>query len=299
MASFRNSKAKASFSIRSKVHHGVARHGNRSGGQIHSLGTERNYVQALKGAQEWLDQHRLGDLQGMTVDMATAYLRVRSETVAQKSLDLDRQALQVLLNEKLERVKSMCAPGRLATESRSYSPEQVREIVAAQTERYALGTEIAYVAGLRAHELLTLRPASEQARSGHREWSENRFDGREGVVYTVAGKGGLIVEKIIPADLADRLEARRLDNPQPVRDRGINYLRYYDVAGGKKWSADFSKTSREVLGFSRGGHGLRHSYAQEREVELQSRGYTLDEARGVVSQEMGHFSPETTRGYER
>ena len=106
-------------------------------------------------------------------------------------------------------------------------------------------------------------------------------------------------EKFIPNDLAERLEARRLDTPQQVRDRGINYERSYDIAGGKKWSESFSKASKEVLGFSNGGHGLRHSYAQERESELQQRGYSLEEARGIVSQEISHFSSETLRSYER
>ncbi len=104
---------------------------------------------------------------------------------------------------------------------------------------------------------------------------------------------------MLPSELAKRLEARKLASPQTVRDRGINYQRAYDIAGGKKWSENFSKASKEVLGFSNGGHGLRHSFAQERETELQRRGYSLQEARGIVSQEMSHFSPETTRSYER
>jgi integrase len=115
----------------------------------------------------------------------------------------------------------------------------------------------------------------------------------------VVGKGGLVTEKILPNDLANRLEARRLSTPQNVRDRGINYERHYDIAGGKKWSEAFSRASKEILGFSNGGHGLRHSFAQERESELQARGYTMEEARGITAQEMGHFSPDTTRSYER
>lgn len=299
MPSFRSSKEKARHAIRSKVSHGLSRHQNKDSGKIHSLGTERNYTQALKGVQTWLDKNRLGDLKNLNSSKAEKYLAERSLLVTQSSLDLDRQALQVLLGSKFSRVKSSVPPGRLATATRAYTPDQIRAISATQNERHSLSTEIAHAAGLRAHELNTLRPASERPPSSHRGWSSNRFEGRDGVLYTVIGKGGLVTEKILPSELASRLEARRLSAPQKIRDRGINYERHYDIAGGKKWSESFSKASKEVLGFSNGGHGLRHSYAQERETELQARGYTMEEARGITAQEMGHFSPDTTRSYER
>lgn len=279
--------------------HGLARHGNKHSGKINSLGTERNYTQALKGIQDWLNDNRLGDLKNLDVERATQYLAERAMVVSQRTLDLDRQALQVHLETKLDRIQSNLPPGRLGIETRAYTPDQVKAIAAEQPERYALSTEIAHAAGVRAHELLTLRLASERPPSSHRDWVTNRFEGREGVIYTVIGKGGLVTEKIIPHELAERLEARRLQNPQTVRDRGIIYERHYDISGGKRWSERFTRTSKEVLGFSTGGHGLRHSYAQEREAELQARGFTLDEARSVVSQELGHFSPDTTRSYER
>lgn len=43
-----------------------------------------------------------------------------------------------------------------ALKSRAYTPEQVELIAQAQTEKNRLATRIAYTAGLRAHELLTL-----------------------------------------------------------------------------------------------------------------------------------------------
>lgn len=299
MASFRNAKAKASHALRPLIAHGAARHDSRDDGLIHSIGTERNYKQALAGAQVWLDSVKGGDVKQITPAAATEYLYMRAAMISQKTLDLDRQALQAVTGAKLERVKAHRAGGLLASGTRAYCPAQVREIVSGQSERYALATAIAHAAGLRAHELLTLKPVEERGASSHRDWSANRFQGREGKVYTVVGKGGLITEKILPRDLADRLEARRLATPEQVRDRGINYTRHYDLAGGKKWSDNFSRTSRDVLGFSTGGHGLRHAYAQERETELQGRGYSLLEARGIVAQEMGHFSEKTTRSYER
>lgn len=299
MASFRNVKTKASYAIRDKVSHGTARHNNKECGLIHSVGTERSYTQALAGVQSWLNDSKAGDLKNISIEKAMQYLQERAGQVRQKTLDLDRQALQVLTETKLGRVKSAISPSRLATETRSYSPEQIKAIASAQNARYALATEIAHAAGLRAHELITILPVEERVASTHREWSNNRFEGREGKLYTIVGKGGLVTEKLLPVDLADRLEARRLGEPQKVRDRGINYLKHYDLGSGKKWSEDFSRISAQVLGFSNGGHGLRHSYAQERESELQARGYTLEEARGVVSNELGHFSSNTTRRYER
>lgn len=299
MASFRKAKAKANHAIRDKVCHGVARHNNKASGKVHSLGTERGYTQALSGVQSWLDANRSGDVKKITVEKATQYLCERAGVVSQKTLDLDRQALQVVLGEKLERIKASVTFGRLASTSRVYTSEQLRAICQKQRDRYSLGTEIAVSAGLRASELLTILPAQERPASSHREWSSHRFEGREGKLYTVIGKGGLVTEKLVPNDLAERLEARRLEMPQVIRDRGINYTRHYDLAGGKKWSEDFSRASNETLSFSLGGHSARHVFAQQRESELQSRGYSIEEARGIVSQELGHFSPNTTRCYER
>lgn len=53
------------------------------------------------------------------------------------------------------------------------------------------------------------------------------------------------------------------------------------------------------MGFSNGGHGLRHSYAQERMAELQQRGMRYDQAKATVAQEVGHFDKETTEAYLR
>jgi len=78
----------------------------------------------------------------------------------------------------------------------------------------------------------TLAPVEEQPASAHREWSEDRFDGREGEIYTVVGKGGLVREVCIPNDLAERLEAIRLDEPKTMLDRGIEYQTRYGIGGG-------------------------------------------------------------------
>jgi hypothetical protein len=128
----------------------------------------------------------------------------------------------------------------------------------------------------------------------------NRFTGRaDAVRYTVVGKGGLIREIAIPRPLAIQLEARRLPAPILVTDRQVYYTQYYELGGGKGWSASFLAASLRELEWSTGAHGLRHSYAQERVAELQHCGIDYPEALEVVSQEMGHFRSDITEVYLR
>ena len=101
------------------------------------------------------------------------------------------------------------------------------------------------------------------------------------------------------AELAQQLESRRLAAPRTVTDRGIHYPQHYALAGGQRWSNAFSAASKRVLGWSAGGHGLRHSYAQERLGELQRQGLTWEYALETVSQELGHFRPQITTVYLR
>lgn len=264
---------------------------------LQSQGTERNYEQALKGCAEFLKENRMDTLRELTTDKAMAYLEARSQEVSQKTLDLDRQALQAVLGEKLDVVKSELDT---TLSSRAYTPEQAALVAGAQSEKHSLATLIAENAGLRAHELLTLRPVEERAADTHRDYRDDRFAGRENVaIYTVEGKGGLCREIAIDRDLANRLEERRLDEPKTTYDRGIGYEQHYDLGGGKQWSDSFSKAAERELGWSEGAHGLRHEYAQERMNTLQENGYNYREALEVVSQEMGHFRPDITEVYLR
>lgn len=296
MPSFRSSKAQAEHAVSRKIALGQGRHNHQSDGRIHSLGTARGYEQALKGFAEYLQSHHLGDLSSVTVEEAQQYLAERSELVAQKTLDLDRQAIQMHLGIQLEVVKS---EKETILSTRSYTAAQVERIASAQSEHNSLATSIAHDAGLRAHELLTLRTAENRQASTHRQWSEERFAGRTGERYTVKGKGGLVREIMISKHLADRLEENRLTEPRQVTDRGVNYIQQYDIGGGRAWSQSFSAASKRELGFSNGAHGLRHSYVQERMEELQSRGMHYEEAKGTVAQEVGHFAKDTTEAYLR
>lgn len=296
MPSFRSAKAQAEHAVSRKIALGTGRHDHQNDGRIHSLGTARGYEQALKGFADYLRQYRLGDLHSASEEEARQYLAERSGVVGQKTLDLDRQAIQIHLGQKLEVV---CSSKESTLATRSYTPAQVERIAHAQSEANSLATRLAYHAGLRAHELLTLRPADERAASGHRQWSAERFSGREGDRYTVVGKGGLVREVMLSRELVTALEARRLEEPRLVIDRGVHYSQHYDIGGGRAWSQSFSSASKRALGFSNGGHGLRHSYAQERMNELQQQGMRYGQAKATVAQEVGHFDKDTTEAYLR
>ncbi len=302
MPSFRKAADQADRMIRRSLALKTKRHDNRDDGKIHSRGTARAYQQALTGAATWLKEKANNQaLERMTAEQAHQYLDERAETVRQKTLDLDRQALQILPQiGKLDRTKSNLDRSPLETGGRAYTSVQVQMVAAAQSERYALATEIVHAGGLRGHELLTLRRADEQAASTHRKWSAERFEGRpDSVRYTVVGKGGLKREVALPGHLAARLEEKRWERPKTVTDRGIRYTQHYDLGGGLAWSRSFSAASKRALGWSTGGHGLRHSYAQERIEDLQRDGHTYDSALGLVSQEMGHFRADITEVYLR
>jgi site-specific recombinase XerD len=270
------------------------------GKEIASVGTVRNYEQALSQFGTYLASQGL-HIKDVGEQEAISYLEQRAEAVGQKTLDQDRQAIQAALqhtgaiSDRLQVIKS---EHQQILESRAYSTEQVGMIAEHQTEKHSLATEIAHAAGLRAHELITLAPASER-QADERPALESKFEGREGVLYTVEGKGGLCREVMLPKELAERLEERRLYEPKQVTDRGVHYEQRYDIGAGKQFTDSFSKASDRALDWSTGAHGLRHSYAQERMDELQSMGYDRDTALETVSQEMGHFRPDITEVYLR
>lgn len=272
---------------------------------IKSVGTVRNYEKSLKSVAMTLAQQGK-DLKSLTPESAHSYLELRAEEVYQSGLDMERQAIQAMMihvtrmlqeEERLEVVKSIHED---VLKSRAYTQEQLQDITKRQHEHNSISTEIAYFAGLRAHELLTLereeiRPPDE------RPALAEKFSGRQGQRYTVIGKGGLIRTVVIPSNLVERLEERRLKQPKSVVDRQINYEKNYDIGGGQAWSQSFSDASKRELGWSQGGHGCRHSYAQERMEELQGKESILDRQKvlRIVSQELGHFRPEITEIYLR
>ena len=278
------------------------------GNCIRSVGTARNYQERLVQIAARIDVA----LTALTPERAVAFLKARAAEVGQKTLDMERQAIQAMMvnvtgqlppGATLPVVKS-AAPHR--PRPRAYSPTQVRAITARQDPRNALATEIASASGIRAHELLSLGCPDEQPPDDRRDRSHltgtaaegMKFAGRDGMIYTVVGKGGLVREVLLPQGVAERLEERRLDAPERVVDRGVRYLQRYDIGGGHAFSASFSRASIEALGKSRGAHGLRHAFAQTRMRELMHHAeHRL--ALAIVSEEMGHFRAQVTQTYLR
>ncbi|MGB1309685.1 MAG: site-specific integrase [Leucothrix sp.] len=273
------------------------------GNVLKSVRTVSNYEQALTKVSQYLREKRIGSLQKISPAKAVTYLEQRGQEVGQKTLDMERQAIQSMMQHVThqlkpdERLPIIKSEQETSLHSRAYTPEQIKLVTEHQSAKSALATQLAYQAGIRAHELITLQKLDQQP-ADLRPVSIHKFTGRQGVAYSVKGKGGLTREIRIPFALSQQLEARAIE-PINVTDRGVNYQQHYDLAGGQKWSNSFSGASDRALGWSRGGHGLRHSYAQERMNELQTTGLSEHDALETVSQELGHFRPEITKVYLR
>lgn len=277
---------------------------NIQGTHIKSVGTVRNYEEALSRVAQFANRELSIGLREISLEQAIQYLEIRSEEVGQKTLDMERQAIQAMMHftsKKLgsdERLDVIKSEHQQILKCRSYTQEQVKIIAGAQRPQNALSTQLAHAAGLRGHELFTLRRIEERGMSERPALAE-KFQGREGERYTVQGKGGLVREVRIPTHLAKQLETQRLPEPKRLTDRSIHYTQHYNISAGTAWAASFSRAAKRSLGWSEGAHGVRHSYAQERMYELQNTGINRDKALEIVSQEMGHFRPDITETYLR
>lgn len=295
MPSFRKPAKQARHALQAKVRHGEARHGHTARDRVHSVGYERNLRSSLTQLSKYLGPET--PLRRAQREQLDAFLQSRRGRVGQKQLDTDRRAIEIQFGYRPEPLESAVA-ARLG--SRAYGAAQVRLVMQHQSALNALSTELAWRCGLRSHELFSIRPAAEQPASAHRRWSSERFTGAsQGVRYTVRGKGGLVREVLVPADLATRLEAQRLAVPRPMRDREIEYLQHYGLCAGQSWARSFSRASVTALGWTSGAHGLRHTYAQSRMDALQRAGYPFKDACLLVSQELGHFRADVVLTYLR
>lgn len=271
--------------------------------QFHSVRTLANFQERYEQIAKNLSSYGImGEIRQMNVSDAHRYLTLRGSEVGQKTLDMERQAIQALLYQlgkldKTEHLEVIKSEHNQILASRSYTREQVEIIVSNQTSKHSLSTKIAYIAGLRSHELFTLEKASIRPADDRPSLNE-KFLGREGERYTVIGKGVLIREVLIPHHLVAEIDQRRLLEPRNIEDRGVFYKQNYNISGGKNFSNSFSNVSKNRLNWTSGAHGLRHSYAQERMRELQIT-LTRSLALEVVSQELGHFRPEITEIYLR
>jgi integrase len=295
----------ARFLVARHTHHGLDKIQAKKLRKISSVGTERSYRQAVKNYLQWCDDNQIQpDFRGNKTTL-TQYLEERREWIQQKTLNQERQALQLIYKQKLPLLKSL---QESIYSKRSYLLSEVMQIVLRQNEKNVITTWLAFFCGTRAHEAATILPHSEQAET-KRNWNGKRFAGLSNYsLYTVKGKGGLIRKIAVPNWLKNLLEIRRRD-PIKVVDREVTYVSCYDIGIGQAWSQSFCDASKKTLGISTGGHGLRHSYAKWRlqclidELELRHKPDDLlspeEEALLVLSQELGHFRLDIVYCYLR
>lgn len=295
MASFRSPGKQARFIVNNL----------RSAKIIPAIRSANNYVERLTIIATHCREWGLPQLRDLTPQECRDYLERRGQEVGQSTLDSEKLALKYTLrltsqldDDAHKLLRNIHSELEETKKSRFYTSEQKDLVKDCQTEKHRLITEIAAATGIRAHEALTLLPAHERE-ADKRPANNEKFLGRQGEFYTVNGKGGLVRYIVVPTELASSLERYRLVKPTKIVDRGVVYSNHYDLPGGHKWSDSFSKASLRAMGWSRGAHGLRHSYAQERMIELQKHGLKYEKALQTVSQEMGHFRPEITKEYLR
>jgi len=294
-------RAQARSALKPLLALGTPRHQHRGDGLIHSIGTYRVYLTALTLLSRWLRGEYRMALKEADESACLVYLGHRAACVGQQTLDCDRKAIQAYLGMSLPRLRAKSPHDELAQRPRAYTWEQKELIKQFVSPRRALAIQIAWEAGLRAMELYSLRPRRERAPS-QRRWDAFRFyplSMSEHRLYTVQGKGGLVREVILSAPTATCLEAKRTATLALVRDRDINFLSAYDLPGGLRISSAWTQASTRLFGWSNGFHGLRHSYCQRRLHELIAAGISFQRGRQIVSQELGHFNPETTNHYLR
>ncbi len=121
------------------------------GNVLPSVGTVHNYEQRLTIAARYAIENRLGGLRGMTPDDAVTYLEIRGKEVGKKTLDMDRLALQMMMQhvthkldseQKLPVIKS---EHKQVLKSRAYKSDQVKQVSSRQADKYSLATRMGYV----------------------------------------------------------------------------------------------------------------------------------------------------------
>ncbi len=276
-------------------YHGFSQNKNEAPDKIRSAMTFHRHVEVTARIMDRLGIKRIKQMTGA---IANNYMSSRQNEIVAKSLKNERKVLQRII-DIVDPGKQVLIAGDLVERTwvnRAYTYEQVEKIMSHQRERMQLSTAIAFSAGLRAQELLTIRPLNESRPSNSLKWRKDLFKGLNGVKYVVKGKGGLKRVVTLPIQLAEILESKRLPEPREVVDRKCRLITYYDIAGGKKFSDAFSQLSKSVLGWSNGAHGLRYSYAQERmSHSITEEAY--QDRKEMVSQELGHFRKDITTHY--
>ena len=219
-------------------HHyfGVGRPKTKESLLIHG---RRTYAEQIRIVSKAAYDLGVKKLRQITPAMAQNYLiQCKDKRLSQAYLSTIQTALERVVfikdpEKRLDRVEAINnSRSTLKEIDRAYSNGQLHLILDHLSPKAQLSVLLAYNAGLRAEELLTLQRRDEASPSPHRKWSDKRFLGREpGVRYIVTGKNGLKREIMIEEELVGELERSRFESPQLIYDRKQPFHIHYDVLG--------------------------------------------------------------------
>lgn len=287
--------------VQANTIHGLSRHAHPDLARtsVTSVLTEKSHIQALKKYAQWLHQNRTGKhLKNSNESDAAEYLSQRAACRSQSTVDLDRQAINLHLQPQ-QPLQFVASAIPTVQEDRAYTMRQIDLLLKHANDSLALSIKLAVDAGLRSMELVTIC-AIDRLSPSPRAWDSSRFAGRQGTgVFAVHGKGGLIREVRVAKPLADQLLGCARPLPLRVSHRGAHLQSHFELVAGHPFCIQFGRLSQQVLGFSHGAHGLRHSFAQRRRIELMCCGFSHERSVEILSQELGHFSTTNTWAYLR
>lgn len=302
----------AKYSMREQAEKYISARANRgqskaSGAILRSDRTVQRYQGDLGRAAEYIQQkYGLTRLKDITKTQAQEYLDQRlKEKIGVRTVQGYAKALELLpLVSKLTLPSHTTDPKDERKKSRAYTLEQIKEIqknMSLLSTR--LATQVIVESGCRVQDLASMCLASERPLKNARltKLHPDRFAGREDWVKVLfIGKGGHEYISTISPELANQVAKFRLYEPRDFRERGQENVvskQYYDMPAGWRLSLIWTEASKRTFGFSRGIHGLRHSFAQERVGAMQKLDMTWDKILECVSQQMGHYRPEQVEVY--
>ena len=163
------------------------------------------------------------------------------------------------------------------TDSRAYADAK-GVIASIENQDNHLGAKVQHEAGFRIHEVSLIH---EEQRKGIRQ---ETVTGEERGVIEVQGKGGKVYEGMVSQETYRELENHIKDNGEFAIDKA-------------DYGRDLRAAALEHGEDYHGSHDLRHTHAQERFHEIQENGYSREDARQIVSRELGHERPDITERY--
>jgi integrase len=304
----------AKYAMREQAEKYVAARANRgkskaSGAILRSDRTVQRYQGDLGRAAEHIQQkYGVIRLKDITQAQAQGYIDQRlKERICVRTVQGYAKALELLpLVGKLTLPSRTTDPKDRPKERRAYTLDQIKEIQKNLPSFAArLATQVIVESGCRSQDLASMCLESERPLRNARltKLHPDRFAGREDwVKVSFIGKGGHEYTSTISAELAKEVTKFRLYEARDFRERNQDNVvtkQYYDIPAGKRLSLIWTDASKRTFGFSRGIHGLRHTFAQERVKAMQALDVAWDKILECVSQQMGHYRAEQVGVYLR